>query len=528
MLSPGSADTPGVSADSLDASGIDRAPEIAPDARQPLAAVPAFAPDAVQTRPLRALLNGPAARVRWQRRYSLALVGIDATLLFAGTTAAAVLRWGAPAGSMKVGGLDYYAIAAIMAAVWLLLLGSTHSYDARYLGIGSEEFRRVADAAIRVTALVAFVTFVGKLPLSRGFVAMALPIGLTSTLAGRYAARNALHRRRRRAQCLHRVLVVGTPSAASNLAEGLSRSAYTGYRVAGTWSPSPSDFPDAGRSGGDRTRVLDVIGRTGADTVAVASSGFSATALRDLAWQLEGSGVDLLVSPALTDVAGPRIHMRPVDGLPLLHVEEPQLDGGKQFLKSAFDRAAAVVLLVVTAPFLIGAAVAILATSHGPVLFRQQRSGRGGLPFMIYKFRTMHDGADARFAAIVAARAEENRGGMFVKVRDDDRITSVGRWLRRFSLDELPQLLNVVRGQMSLVGPRPLPVSVEQDEVDVSRRLLVRPGMTGLWQVSGRSDLTWDESVRLDLYYVENWSPAFDLMILWKTARAVLRGSGAY
>jgi exopolysaccharide biosynthesis polyprenyl glycosylphosphotransferase len=505
MLAPPLAETPRVSADPLDR--LDN-PDSSP-------------------RSLRPVSNGPAARSHWQRRYALALVTLDAVLLFAGSTLAALLRWGAPAGSIRVGGLDYYAIAALTAAVWLVMLATTHSYDARYLGIGSDEFRRVADAAIRVTALVAFVTFVGKLPLSRGFVAMALPIGLVSTLTSRYASRQLLHHLRRKAQCLHRVLVVGTPSAASKLAEGLSRSVYTGYRVCGTWSPSPADFVGAEAAGRERSKVLDVLARTQADTVAVASSGFSPAALRQLAWQLEGSGVDLLVSPALTDVAGPRIHMRPVDGLPLLHVEEPQLDGGKKLAKSAFDRVAALLLLIAASPLLVGVMVAIRTTSPGPAIFRQRRAGRGSAPFTIYKFRTMHQGADATFGELVAAQADKPHG-MFAKDVDDDRVTSVGRFLRRYSLDELPQLLNVMLGQMSLVGPRPLPATVDQVGSDVSRRLLVAPGMTGLWQVSGRSDLPWDESIRLDLYYVENWSPAFDLMILWKTARAVLRGSGAY
>jgi exopolysaccharide biosynthesis polyprenyl glycosylphosphotransferase len=505
MLGLPAAETSRVSADSLDAVTTEVVPVV----------------------PLRRVSTGPATRARWQRRYAIALLSVDAVVLFAGTTAAALLRWGAPAGTVRVGGLDYFAIAALISVVWLALLASTHSYDARHLGIGSEEFRRVADAAIRVTALVAFVTFVGKLPLSRGFVAIALPIGLASTLAGRYAARRVLHRLRRKAHCLHRVLVVGTPSAASKLAEGLSRSIFTGYQVAGTWSPSANDLADADRSPRDRGRVLEVLARTDADTVAVASSGFSPAALRELAWQLEGSGVDLLVSPALTDVAGPRIRMRPVDGLPLLHVEEPQLDGGKQLAKSAFDRVAAAGLLVIASPLLLGVTIAIRSTSSGGALFRQQRSGRGGLVFTIYKFRTMRQGSDEEFSALVAANGD-NPGGMFAKDAVDDRVTSVGRFLRRYSFDELPQLVNVLLGQMSLVGPRPLPAAVEQAGYDVRRRLLVRPGMTGLWQVSGRSDLSWEESVRLDLYYVENWSPAVDLMILWKTARAVLRGSGAY
>jgi exopolysaccharide biosynthesis polyprenyl glycosylphosphotransferase len=488
---------------------------------EPVPAGPSPAAEAARVA-LRRVPIGPAARAHWQREYRLALMALDTVALFAGVTLAALLRWGYRANVVVAHGVDYYSVAAIMTVAWILALGTTHAYDPRNLGLGSEEFRRVGDAAIRVTALVAFATFVLKLPLSRGFVAMAMPIGLAATLFGRYLGRRALQRLRRRALCLHRVLVVGTPAAAVRLAAGLSHTVETGYHVSGTWSPSGQDLS------GEPSMLLDVLARTGADTVAVASSGFTPAKLRDIAWQLEGSGVDLLVSPTLVDVAGPRIHIRPVAGLPLLHIEEPHLDGGKQLLKSVLDRLAALLLLVLFAPLLMGVAVAIRVTGQGPVLFRQQRLGRGSEPFSIYKFRTMYDGADERFAAIVAARAVENRGGMFVKVRADDRITPVGKLLRRFSIDELPQLLNVLLGHMSLVGPRPLPVSVMQDGAGASRRLLVRPGMSGLWQVSGRSDLPPDEAVRLDLYYVENWSPAADLMILWKTARAVVRGRGAY
>jgi len=473
---------------------------------------------------LRSVASGPALRAHWQRRYAVSLLVLDAALLFGGITVAALLRWGAPAGSIAIHGVDYYGIAGIFALLWLAVLAGSHAYDSRRLGLGSDEFRRVADAAIRVTALVAFVTFVGKLPLSRGFVAMALPIGLLLTLAGRYGARRVLHRLRRGERCVHRVVVVGTPAAAATLAKGLSRSVFTGYQVVGTWSPSMRDIVRGEREVG---RLPEALARAQADTVAVASSGFSSTALRDLAWQLEGTGIDLLVSPALTDVAGPRVLIRPVDGLPLLHIEEPALDGPKRWLKSALDRSLAALLLLLSAPLLAAVAIAIRLTSPGAALFRQLRAGKNGKPFFIFKFRTMRSGAEVQFGDLIAANAE-NTGGMFVKDRTDSRITPLGRWLRRYSIDELPQLLNVLRGDMSLVGPRPLPEAVEQDGSAVRRRLLVPPGMTGLWQVSGRSDLAWEEAVRLDLYYVENWSPAFDLMILWKTVRAVVRGSGAY
>jgi exopolysaccharide biosynthesis polyprenyl glycosylphosphotransferase len=252
----------------------------------------------------------------------------------------------------------------------------------------------------------------------------------------------------------------------------------------------------------------------------------NAAALRRLAWSLEGTGVDLVVAPTLTDVAGPRVHVRPVAGLPLLHVEAPEFTGGRQLLKGLVDRCAALAFLVLLTPLLAAIALAVRLDTPGPALFRQTRVGRHGRPFLLYKFRSMVGGAEHMRAAL--AQNNEQDGVLF-KIRRDPRVTPVGRIIRRYSLDELPQLLNVLKGDMALVGPRPpLPAEVEQYGTDVHRRLLVKPGITGLWQVSGRSDLPWQDGVRLDLYYVENWSLTLDLMILWKTLFTVLRPQGAY
>jgi exopolysaccharide biosynthesis polyprenyl glycosylphosphotransferase len=247
------------------------------------------------------------------------------------------------------------------------------------------------------------------------------------------------------------------------------------------------------------------------------------TALRRLAWRLERSRTDLVVAPALMEVAGPRTAIRPVAGLPLLHVEHPELAGARRLIKNVFDRLIAVVALIVLAPLMVAIAVAVRATSPGPALFRQARIGKDGVQFTILKFRTMRQYAEARKVELVG-----DGHGVPVKIRQDPRVTPLGARLRRHSLDELPQLLNVLRGDMSLVGPRPpLPEEVARYGDDVRRRLVVRPGMTGLWQVNGRSDLSWEESVRLDLRYVENWSLMLDLQILWKTWSAVARGTGA-
>ncbi len=234
-----------------------------------------------------------------------------------------------------------------------------------------------------------------------------------------------------------------------------------------------------------------------------------------------------MVAPALTDIAGPRIHIRPVAGLPLLHIEEPELSGGRRLVKAMFDRTVGLLAVLALLPALLFIGIAVRLTSPGPALFRQTRIGRGGRPFTIYKFRSMHVDAETRLQALL--EYNDRSEGVLFKIRRDPRVTGIGTVLRRYSLDELPQLLNIVKGDMSLVGPRPpLPSEVEQYEMDVHRRLLVKPGLTGLWQVSGRSDLSWDEAVRLDLHYVENWSLILDFMILWRTVAAVVKGRGAY
>jgi exopolysaccharide biosynthesis polyprenyl glycosylphosphotransferase len=259
----------------------------------------------------------------------------------------------------------------------------------------------------------------------------------------------------------------------------------------------------------------------------VLSGEISSEKLRWISWQLEGTDTDLIVSPGLIEVAGTRLHIQPVAGLPILHVEEPEFSGFRRLLKGAFDRFTAAFIIVLLSPMLAACALAVRFGSRGPALFRQTRVGRDGSTFTMIKFRSMRIDAERELGAL--ADQNVNADGLLFKIKGDPRITRVGAILRKYSLDELPQLFNVVKGEMSLVGPRPpLPAEVASYGADVRRRLLVKPGMTGMWQISGRNDLAWDESIRLDLRYVENWSFALDLMILWKTIFAVVRGSGAY
>nr|WP_258571962.1 sugar transferase [Actinomadura parmotrematis] len=431
-------------------------------------------------------------------------------------------------------GLAYIALSLLLPLGWLLVLTVCRAYQPRYVGVGYEEFHRVLRAGFILIATVAIVAYATKTEVARGYVVMALPLGTLLALVARYRLRKWLHARRWNGRYMRRVVAVGHRSSVADLILLLRQKAYHGMDIAAVCLP-PAPAAAGERAAevegvpvlGDFGEVAAVVERIGADSVAVLSCPeMDGRALRRLAWQIERDDVELVVAPALMDVAGPRISIRPVTGLPLLHVEHPELAGGRKLLKGGFDRAAALAALVALSPVLLAVALLIGTTSRGPVLFRQTRVGRGGREFTVYKFRTMV--ADAETRKVELLDGNENDGVLF-KIKEDPRITRVGGRLRRYSLDELPQLLNVVRGDMSLVGPRPpLPDEVARYGDDVHRRLVVKPGMTGLWQVSGRSDLSWEESVRLDLRYVDNWSLAMDLQIIWKTWAAVFRGSGAY
>ncbi|HET8926845.1 MAG TPA: sugar transferase, partial [Microbacterium sp.] len=278
---------------------------------------------------------------------------------------------------------------------------------------------------------------------------------------------------------------------------------------------------------GDWSDLLGRIDQAGADTVIVTGNHpLTPRQLRELGWGLEERKANLIVAPALTDIAGPRIHSTPVAGLPLIHVDYPEFTGVKLALKRTSDLVASLLGLIILSPVFLVIALTIWSTSTGPAIYRQERVGMHGRPFRMLKFRTMVVDAEQQLSSLLDA--SEGNGVLF-KMRSDPRITRFGRFLRRYSIDELPQLWNVIKGDMSLVGPRPpLASEVRSYERWVHRRLLVKPGITGLWQVSGRSNLSWDDSVRLDLYYVENWSLTADLIIMWRTIRAVIRSDGAY
>jgi exopolysaccharide biosynthesis polyprenyl glycosylphosphotransferase len=459
----------------------------------------------------------------WTRYYQRDMALADLGCGVAGVFVAAQLRFGNEVTP------TYLALSLALPALWFVALGLAGAYDVRFIGTGSDEFRKVLAAGVSLTAAIAIFSYAINLELSRTYVVIALPSVTLFDLVARYAMRKRLHKQRATGRRMHSVVAVGHELGVADLVTELGRDQYHGLTVVGACVARPgvrdevAGVPVYGGLG-DITAAVKAFG---ADTVAVLSCPeMDAITLRSLAWELEKTGTDLCVAPALLDVAGPRTTIRPTAGLTLLHVDHPQLGGVRQALKDLFDRCAAAAALIMLAPVMLLLAAAIRLSDQGPALFTQVRVGKDGHEFRIYKFRTMVVDAEQRKAQLVP---RNDFDGVLFKLRDDPRVTSVGSFLRRWSIDELPQLFNVFLGHMSLVGPRPpLPSEAAEYADHVRRRLVVKPGLTGLWQVNGRSDLTWEESVRLDLRYVENWSFALDLQILWKTVSAMLRGSGAY
>ncbi|MFD4368342.1 sugar transferase [Rhodococcus sp. NPDC058521] len=472
----------------------------------------------------------------WRREYTNGLRVTDAVVVVGAVSVAHFVRFEALDGA-ESGALATLAISASIAVAWLAHLVIHRTRSPRVVGAGPEEYRRVVSSTVGLFGILAIALVLLRVDIARGYLAIALPLGLLGLLLTRRAWRKRLARLRRSGKCSTTVLVVGGRDAATSLGESFARDTSTGFRIVGVCVPGgevPTGADSVSIVGaavpvfGDERHVVDALAATGADTVAVtATEQLGHSGIRRLIWDIEPHDVDLVVAPGVVDVAGSRLAMRPVGDLPLLNVEKPQYHGAARFTKTAFDVVFASGALIATAPIAVAIAVAIKLTSPGPVFYRSERIGLDGKPFQILKFRTMVVDADAHLAALL--EQNESDGGVLFKMRNDPRVTRVGRVLRRYSLDELPQFFNVLKRDMSVVGPRP-PIQREVDEYQshVRRRLLVKPGVTGLWQVSGRSDLSWEESVRLDLSYVENWSMIQDLLIVAKTVRAVTRSEGAY
>jgi exopolysaccharide biosynthesis polyprenyl glycosylphosphotransferase len=465
---------------------------------------------------------GDTTRTRWMASYARFVMIADAIVgLLAAWAALAAVQ-------PQPGHLAAALVIVLVPLGWVGVTMLARGYEPRFLGEGSDDYRRTLDIGLKLMALMGVAALITQAELGRTLTLVAFPTLIIGTMLVRFVGHRVQASARRHGVAVHRALVVGTERATAEMMRRLSGRDDHSFQVVGALvDRSQQDIIEGVPVVGTSTDVRRALDLHDADTLIVAAwSTFSQQELRHLSWALEDTKVDVLVSPNLTDVAGTRISVRPVVGLPLLHVERPEFTGSRRVAKGLFDRIVALVSLILLSPVIVGLALAVRLDSRGPAFFKQTRVGRNGRTFSMVKLRSMHVNADE----LIADLRDSNEGaGVLFKMKDDPRITRVGSLLRRTSLDELPQLFNVLTGAMSLVGPRPpLPDEVAQYGDDVHRRLLVKPGMTGLWQVSGRSDLDWDESVRLDLYYVENWSFLMDVTIISQTFRAVIAARGAY
>jgi exopolysaccharide biosynthesis polyprenyl glycosylphosphotransferase len=419
----------------------------------------------------------------------------------------------------------------VMILGWVVAIFALGGYRQQVFGAGLDEYKHIVNASLVTAAAAGIGCYLLRFQLSRGFFVLAFAIGIPVLLLGRFLLRRSLHRARVHGSLQHRVVIAGAEGHVDEIAAVLARETWLGYDVIGALTPDPRDRT-ATHSGvpllGSSSAIAQAAIDAGADIVFLVGGAFdSSSEMRRLVWDLEDEAIAVVIAPSVTDVSRERVSVRPVGGLPLIHLEKPRSRNAVRRAKRTFDMIGAVSLLLLFAPIFLFSAFHIWRFDRGPILFRQPRVGRNGAVFSCLKFRTMVIDAEARLAQIHAEQGSEQ--GLFVKIKEDPRVTRPGRWLRRYSFDELPQLINVLRGDMSLVGPRPqVAHEVALYDDAMARRLNVRPGMTGLWQVSGRSDLSWPEAIRLDLYYVDNWSMFQDLVILARTFGAVFGSRGAY
>lgn len=479
----------------------------------------------------------PRGRLNWQSTYARLLFLTDLGVMFAAVFGSQLIWAGSgredvsiPIEEVADFTMGYTLVSLALVALWMVALELMATRDHKIIGSGSDEYKRVINATMRLFGASAILLFVVKSDLGRGYFLTALPVGLFFILFGRWIWRRYLNARRREGRFVHRAILVGERLKSTHVAESIQRDPAAGLWLVGALTENGSvgqDLVPGVPVLDDFNHVARAIEQFQADTVIfTGADSYSPRRLRELGWELEARQVDLIMAPALTDVAGPRLHARPVAGLPLIHVAFPTFEGGKHAAKRGFDVVASGLGLVVLSPVFLWLFIAVRRDSEGPAFFFQDRVGLNGKAFRMIKFRSMVTNAEAQLPGLLD---QSDGNGLLFKLKTDPRVTKVGALLRRYSLDELPQLINVFRGDMSLVGPRP-PLAAEVELYDgwAQRRLLVKPGITGLWQVSGRSDLSWEDSVRLDLYYVENWSITGDVVILYRTVRAVVSPAGAY
>lgn len=429
-----------------------RPPGVADVTHHPIGTPGAAAP--FENRAAEIQLDRVEARASWLNRYRRRLVLADTIALLLASVLSVVLRFGDI--SDRPARWSYVAGALVIMILWMALLSASGAYDVRHLGLGLEEAKRVARASAGALGLVAATFYLVSFDLARGYVAIVIPVGIALVAGGRMLVRADVYRNRRAGRWTQRTLACGTEEAVNALIDATSRRRRAGIRVVGACLADSErgirlhrDVPVVG----DLGSIVGAAAVIDADVVALGATGLPTSRIRQIGWALEGTGRAMALAPGLTDVAGPRMRVSPIEGLPLVWVEQPQFTGCARAAKRAADVVLTLFLLVILSPVLLAVSVLVKASSSGPVIYRQSRLGQHGGEFMVFKFRSMYRDAEASRRDYLAQN--ENDGALF-KMRLDPRVTPIGRVIRRLSIDELPQLVNVLRGDMSLVGPRPL------------------------------------------------------------------------
>ncbi len=477
----------------------------------------------------------PRPTARWLRLYAQQVALTDLAILLFAAAAAQFLRFRTTDATASYG-IGYPALGVGIVVMWWIGLQLAGTRSRNVIGSGTREYQLVVQATIFVFGLLAIFSVLFKFDMSRVYLALTFPLGMLGLLIGRKMWRRWLGKQRASGRMVQHVLVIGSPDSASEISGWFARHRSAGFRVTGVWIPDKAAHPSQWLKVADQFIPVfrsqrtfeDALELTEADAVIVSDADhLGHHGLRELTWHLDSAGTELFVSPNMVDIAGFRIGMRNVASMPFLHIKEPQYAEAGAWPKLVFDRVGAGVIVTLLSPILLAIALIVKFSSPGPICYRQERIGLNGEPFKMTKFRSMRVGADDELKSLLEAQGTADQP--LFKVENDPRVTKIGGFIRRYSIDELPQLFDVLRGSMSLVGPRPQraeEVALYKD--GAHRRLRVRPGMTGLWQVSGRSRLTWEEAIQLDTSYVENWSMLGDLQILIRTVRAVLARDGAY
>ena len=466
------------------------------------------------------------------RTYQARLIVTDTLVIIAAVALACASWFGLDSQrASPTSSAEFLGVGLLVIIAWACGLSVFQTRERYVLAFGATEYKRIISTTTTTFGVLAIAFLVAQMTASRWFFLVALPVGLVGLVVSRWGWRKWLAGRQESTRSLSRAIVVGRPHDVEQIVSQMTTTMSAAYTISGIVVPldtevSPGFAGDVAVAA-DLARSAAFAKELGVDAVIVVGQpGESADFIRDLAWQLEGSSAHLILAMNLMNIAGPRIHFRPVDGMPLMHVELPQFEGMKHVLKRVLDVVCSGTAMLLLSPVFLVIAWLVRRGGDGGAIFTQERVGQNGSTFQIYKFRSMVPNATQMLEQL----ADQNEGsGALFKLRDDPRVTPVGRYLRKYSLDELPQLWNVFIGDMSLVGPRPpLPHEVLGYDHHVQRRLYIKPGLTGMWQINGRSDLSWEESVRLDLYYVENWSVIGDLVIMWRTLRVLIKPVGAY